>query len=591
VENVDKQYSDSSERGLLGAILTAPEMLDEIAGKVRPSDLYRTKHREIYKAIIELAASGQTPDEISVSNRLSDIGKLEEIGGGYYITGLREACPSAALGKTYARQIREYAFKRGRINTARRIARGDVSTSATLEEVPEAYQRFNASDSGNAELLADRQKGKIKYNHTQKKWYCWNGFYWQKDETGKTIELAKAAALERQKMALIIADSAEKRVALNFAVRSEEHRKLVDCLRAAESLPQFSTSERDWLEDSGLFLQCENGTVHLSGECEFLGGNQGYMIKQSTRINYEPDAKCPRWERFIQEIFDSDQDLISFVQRAIGYTLSGLVKEQVFFLLWGGGSNGKSTLLEVLRCILGDYAKNARFEVFLRKWGNGQSNDLARLHDARLVTASEANPSRALDEETIKSITGGDTVTARFLYQESFEFQPMLKLWLAVNHKPKVKDTSHAFWRRVLCIPFEVQFESENMDSNLLNELLSELEGILNWALRGFEQYVNQGLDPPAAVRNMTKEYRSESDIVSQYKEERLREIDNKDMNIAAKLLYTDFKDWFEANYAGDKVMSQKMFGTRMADLGHKSQNIGGRRLYFGLELLNDLPR
>jgi putative DNA primase/helicase len=215
----------------------------------------------------------------------------------------------------------------------------------------------------------------------------------------------------------------------------------------------------------------------------------------------------------LEEIFGGDRQLISFVQRAVGYSLTGDTREQCLFILHGNGANGKSTFLEILLKLLGSHAAITSFSTFLVHQNPGTPrNDVAKLHGARLVKATESQKQAMLDEAAVKEAVGGDTLSARFLFKEFFEFRPQFKLWLATNHRPSIHGTDDAIWRRIKLIPFERQFSGKQRDSKLREKLESELPGILAWAVRGCLEWQRVGLGTPPVVEKATLSYRQESD-------------------------------------------------------------------------------
>ena len=460
---------------------------------------------------------------------------------------------------------------------------GNAEEIDTVSNESNAPIKFNQTDAGNAELLIHLYGNIIRYNHTDRMWLKWNGDYWKSDEKIYINELAKQSAKYRQEYALSINDTQKKRNEANFAFGSENQRRILDCINSAKTIEKISTTAAEWNRDP-LSLQCDNGLLILAENVEFVKGKPEFMISKSTRIKYDANEECPLWKKTIQEIFSNDVEMAQYFQRCVGYSLTGVTSEQKFFLLFGTGANGKSVIFEILGDILGDYAINTRFDTFERKY-NKQSNEIARLHGYRLVTANESGDTKKLDSELIKAITGGDKVTGRFLYHESFDFSPQLKLWLASNSLPTVTDTSHGFWRRVQIIELQEKFMGNNADLDLVQKLKSELPGILNWALEGFRQYTMFGLNPPNKVNNAVDKYRTDSDIVAKFVEECIEEV--KDEIILAKYLYEYFAKWYEENYAG-KPITQIIFGKRMGSIGYKSEKIGGKKKYTGVKIIHE---
>jgi len=281
-------------------------------------------------------------------------------------------------------------------------------------------------------------------------------------------------------------------------------------------------------------------------------------------------------------VFDGDNELIGFIQRAIGYSLTGDISEQCLFLCHGSGANGKSVFLTILRSLAGRYGYNAPFSTFELRSRAGIPNDLAALAGRRLVTASEVTENARFNEARIKELTGGDRVTARFLRAEFFEFDPVLKLWLAVNHLPVVLDESHGFWRRVRLIPFTQQF-SHDADPALDSTLAGELPGILAWAIRGVLAWQDQGLGSPAAVMAATATYKEESDPLGDFLSATC--IEGAGLEVKASAAYVEYQSWAESQgIRGREVMSGKTFGVRMtARFVKQKRNTG--KVYLGVGL------
>ena len=451
--------------------------------------------------------------------------------------------------------------------------------SAEYEGSPD----FNLSDAGNAEFLAANYKNIIRYNHTEHCWLIWNGQYWKKDFKNVIHQFAIKSAKKRQRDASNIVDHDKKNIAFKFGVKSEDHNKIQSCLSITKSIEGIATLSSDWDKDQGL-LQFNNGTLDLRTKL-FRDGKPEDMISYCTGYDYAPNANCELWRKSLNDIMDNKNEMISFLRRAIGYSLAGETSEQCFFMMYGTGANGKSVVLEVIRRILGDYSKDSPFTAFERRFaGNAQSNDLARLHSIRLVTSSESGFSKRLDEERLKAITGGDPITARFLHKEFFTYNPHFKLWLAVNSLPKTEDFSDGFWRRVRVIPFEVQFKGDGEDKDLTSKLMNELPGIMNWAIAGYKEWQKIGLSPPDKVIQATHDYQVESDIVAEFVENFV--VEDKESHIMAGELYKEFEDWHEKECPG-KPMSQTSFGRRVSMvINQKSDKIRGRKVYVGWKLV-----
>lgn len=581
-----QNHSKEAEEAVLGAILIDESILNDIRGLVRPSDFYYDVNGKIYTAIIELNDSAIPIDTVTLIKYLQENDNLEKVGGAYKITGLRDSCPTTANSVVYAKSIRNYAKERQIKKIGYRIGKGDEKASTELLELLKSeptYKEFSQSDSGNADLLVHLYGDRIRFNHTERMWLIWNDHYWQPDEENRVNELAKKSSKYRQQQALTINDTTKKMKEVNFAIKSEDQHKIVATLNSAKTIAQVSTIANNWNTDP-LSLQCDNGLLLLNGKVDFILGKPQFMISKSTRIKYDKNEKCPLWEKAISEIFSSDGAMVEYFQRCVGYTLSGLTNEQKFFLLHGTGANGKSVIFEIFKDLLGDYAQNTRFDTFERRY-NKQSNEIARLQHSRLVTANESGDTKKLDCELLKEVTGGDRVTARKLYHESFDFSPQFKLWLASNSLPAVNDTSLGFWRRVQIIKLREKFLGDSADLDLVNKLKAEIQGILNWALDGFERYADIGLDPPKKVENAVEEYKVDSDIVLQFVSEFV--VPHKGNIIPAKHLYECFLEWYIENYT-DMPITQIRFGKKMREMGFKDVKISGVKKWMDLEIIKD---
>jgi putative DNA primase/helicase len=263
-------------------------------------------------------------------------------------------------------------------------------------------------------------------------------------------------------------------------------------------------------------LTVMNGTLDLrTGE---MGEHRREdLYTRFVPVEYDPVAECREWLVFLNRVLNGNEELIAFLQRAMGYSLTGSTGEQCLFFLHGSGANGKSTFLEILRALLGDYAVQADFATFLENRNDGPRNDIARLFGARVVTSSEVGEGKKVNESLVKSLTGTDRVAARFLYAEAFEFLPTFKLWLAANHKPVIRGTDTAIWRRIRLVPFTVEIPEGERDPELPNRLRAELPGILAWAVQGCLLWLESGLGVPDQVRAATDAYRRESDILGAF--------------------------------------------------------------------------
>lgn len=447
---------------------------------------------------------------------------------------------------------------------------------------PRNYQR---TDAGNAEMFAARCGEIVRYDHRQTRWMIWDTRRrrWVKDLERKVRNLAIKVARLRLGAAADISDDSKRKEQVRWALQSEDRHRLDATLELAKSLPPISDNGKGW-DANPLLFGVPNGIVDLlTGKLR--EATQEDRITNLSPVAFNPSAKCPRFEGFLSQIFNGDQELIRFIQKAIGYSLTGEVNEQCLFCCYGSGANGKSTLFGVLHHIfgLGNYAANLPFSALELQTRN--SNDLVMLVGARFVTAAETREGMRLNEQRIKTLTGGDAITARFLYHNSFTFSPTHKLWLAFNHKPIIADDSEGMWRRVRLVPFTRQFKPVEQDRNLMETLKAEASGILGWAVKGCLLWQQEGLGIPKAVFTATAAYQSESDHLGQFINECCL-VDPK-ASVSSAALCSSYQDWTKDN---DEVpLPRSVFGERLKRRGYQTDRGGhkGTRLWMGLELAN----
>ncbi len=445
-------------------------------------------------------------------------------------------------------------------------------------QVPDAP--FHRTDAGNGEHFARLYGDRIRYDHRRGRWLVWNGNWWRDDDRGEVRRLAKEAARDRYLSGAGIADLDERRAEARFAIASENRNRLEAMLTAARSESPIADAGDRWDADP-LLMGVANGVVDLRTG-GLRPGVPGDRITLHNDVAFDRDARCPRWERFLDEILEGDASLIDYVRRAVGYSLTGDTSAQCVFTCWGAGSNGKSVFLATVRAIAGGYATNTPFATFEQMSRSGIPNDLAALAGRRIVTASEVNEGTRLNEARLKALTGGDPITARFLHGEFFTFQPVLKLWLAVNHKPVVKDDSHGFWRRVRLIPFTRRFSSD-ADPGLIHQLRAESPGILAWAVQGAIDWQRDGLEAPDPVTAATEIYRAESDPLGDFLDDCT--VSAPGVEAAAGSLYSAYRSWAaEASLREREVLTSTAFGGRLSGRYQKVKRKRGW-VYLGVGL------
>jgi putative DNA primase/helicase len=346
-------------------------------------------------------------------------------------------------------------------------------------------------------------------------------------------------------------------------------------LRECEQHLSLNTSD---LDRDGSLLCVTNGIVNtVTGE--LMDHDRDRLLSKICHAEYSDKVDCPRWKGFLDETFGGDADLIRYVQKAVGYSLTGNTWEHCAFFLYGTGRNGKSTFLDVLSEILGDYAVNIQPETLMVKQAQGgPTSDVARLKGARFVTTVEPNEGARLNEGLIKQLTGGDRVTASRKYENEFEFTPEFKLWMGTNHKPVIRGTDIGIWSRIHLIPFSVQVPTERIDKALKYKLLEEASGILLWAVDGCLAWRREGLRQPAAVADASREYKNEMDVLASF----LEECTSDGGEAESGELFRAYLAW--AKELNEYEMSSTKFGREMGKRYQKRPSHGSN-YYYGLSL------
>lgn len=386
------------------------------------------------------------------------------------------------------------------------------------------------------------------------------------------------------------AELARLNKALSRSIQS--YTKFRSIMFLAKQNPSLRCSERDFdkelykVKSGSLLIDLITGKVRQVESSDY--------ITQQLGCRYNPDATCPMFIKFINEIFFYNTDMVEFIQRLFGLCLSGDVSPEVFVVFYGIGANGKSTLLSVIKHVLGTYAKEAAPETFVAANKSAIANDIAMLKNIRLVVTSELPGNKQLDENRLKAMTGSDSVTARFLYSEYFEFLPQWKIIMATNHRPKIVGTDYGIWRRLLLIPFDYVCITQNQDPTLKEKLITESPGILNWMIEGFSKYWNDGrgrkaLKVPPAIDAYIEEFHDEENALRRYIKTECYTTAEECLMVYSRnscpleVLYEAFLNWAQA--VGVSIPNLTMSGLkrRLLDMGYRSKPIGGRYYYEGI--------
>ena len=453
--------------------------------------------------------------------------------------------------------------------------------------VGETGQRryYTYDDTGNALRFRDANAGLIHYNHVDGCWIYWDGVRWASDENGEIKRRADKMLADMAKDLKEMQDDPAYNAYKKHLSRSRSHRGKEGFIAEARHLEGVPVLPSE-MDRAGNAFTVRNCLISLKTG-RTAEHDKKYMISKLAPVTYDENAKCPRWDRFIEEITCGDKSLQLYLQRMIGYCMTAYTKEQCMFFLYGNGSNGKSVFVDTIAYMLGEYAASCQPEtVMMRDRNNTARGDLARLKGARMVVTSEPNDGCRLDEGIVKQMTGGteNKLTARFLYGREFEFAPEFKVIMSTNYKPVIKGTDNGIWRRVRLIPFTAEFTKENRDPQLTEKLRRELPGILNWAIAGAVGWCKEGLPPCAIIDEAGQEYRSEMDRVQQFLDDCTTRSESS--STQASTLYKCYKAW--CSEQGDRfpVGSTKFFMELKRRF--KSRKTEAYNEYIGIKI-NDL--
>ncbi len=439
---------------------------------------------------------------------------------------------------------------------------GDDDFERALDAAADAELLSGATlkrtDLAAAERLVAERGDDLRFVGAWKKWLAWDGARWKlDDENGAAlcaIETAKVVAEE----ALAACDSVNRRIAasgksdaldeekkeadrnLAWAASLQSASKVRATLTLAAALPALAVSHAN-LDADPWVLNVPNGTIDLR-TAELRPHRREDLITQLAPVAYDPDAKCPTWDAFLERAMGGDGHMLAYLQRLVGYTITGSTREHVLAFCYGEGANGKSTFLNTLHSMLGDYATPARRKLLFARRNEGHATEIATLFRKRFVTCSEIAQGQAFDEELTKDLTGGDPLNCRRMCEDEWRFDPTHTIFVAGNHRPIVRGDDEGIWRRIRLIPWTVTIPAEERDKALPERLRAELPGILAWAVRGALEWQRVGLGDPPAVADATAAYRESQDVLGQYFAERTR-LDPA-ARMTRKALREDYEAW-----------------------------------------------
>lgn len=440
-------------------------------------------------------------------------------------------------------------------------------------------------DMGMAQRFLDTFSHKFLYSMIDKMWYMYNGSYWEQDNQGLVEKAADRVINNLKNEEHTIPEDTDKdafeKAWQKFVKRERSRSSKVNMVNEIKHLVPVLHNQWDQehmlLNTPSGYVDLTNGTLH---DHEYQK-----MFTQETGVDFSENVDCPLWLDFLNQTFQNDQELIHFIQKIIGYSLTGSNSEQVMFILYGNGRNGKSVLLNIIKYIFGSYAKTMNATTIMQKRmgsSQGATSDIARLEGARLVVSSEANEGDRLDESLVKQMTGGDTLVARYQYGKDFEFDPVFKLFMATNHKPKIYGTDEGIWRRLVIIPFTHTVKKKNVDKKLEDKLKAESMGILKWAIEGAMMWQSEGLNPPDVIQKAGKEYRKEMDIIEAFIDECC--VTNDSYKVKASELFDAYKNWANEtnNWEG---MNNNKFAREITKRSFQRKRVTSGIYYLGIDL------
>jgi putative DNA primase/helicase len=440
-------------------------------------------------------------------------------------------------------------------------------------------QDIQDSDIANAKRLAARHGRDLKFT-PERGWHVWDGRRWAVDD--KCVQVQARAKETAIAIFDEIRDAADRDSRMQHAKRSQSKAAIEAMIWLARSEPGIPARLTDFDKD-GWLLNVGNGTLELRTG-QIRPHSRADLITNMVDIVFDRAAEAELWDAFLWRVLDRNDELYAYLRRFVGYLLIGDTSDQSLHFLFGLGANGKSVFCEVLMRLLGDYAMAASPDMIMIRRHGGIPNDIARLRGVRAALMNETTQGTRFDEAKLKDLTGGDTLTARFLHQEFFDFRPTHRIVIRGNHKPAIGGTDEGIWRRLRLVPFTVSIPPDEQDRDLLRKLEGELPGILNWALQGCREWQDGGLKPPSVIAAAVRQYREESDTVGRFIAEccDVRKL----AQVKSSVLFKRYQEFCEA--AGERWLASKDFPTELERRGFQWKRAKQSSMFLGVELHAD---
>ncbi len=575
------------ERAVLGAVLLDPNHWRQSA-VLRPDDFSLDAHRKIHSRMFDLATSSRPIDIVTLCDELDRHKELEAVGDYGYIASLLDGVPDRPSIEHYVKMVRANADRRRAAKLtekAHRLAEDPSVSTAALAEIGNDLTELAAgieplppqfSEEALALRFSRKYEGELRYVAGWGRWMCWDGTRWREDDTLAVFDRCRAIC----RRASSECGDAQERAAVKIAAAQT----VAAIERLARADRRHAATVDQWDADPSL-LNTLAGTVDLRTGQILKHRRDDYITKITAA---GPGGDCPLWLRFLERVTGGNSELLTFLQRVIGYCLTGSTREHALFFLHGTGANGKSVFLSTIAGLLGDYATSAPPSAFTASSTEQHPTDVAGLRGARFVTATETEEGRCWAEAKIKNLTGGDCVKARFMRQDFFEYVPQFKLVVAGNHKPGLRSVDDAIRRRLHLIPFAVSIGAQERDLDLAEKLKLEYTGILRWAVEGCLMWQREGLNSATVVRDATDNYFAAEDAIGRWIEDRCSL--GRGYWVAGASLFANWQQW--CDQTAESPGTQKRFTQGMQARGFQSERTGGNgtRGFVGIALRDDIP-
>lgn len=455
--------------------------------------------------------------------------------------------------------------------------------SCVVVYTPQENKRYDLNDTGNAHRFADKFGEDVKYNVDNKMWMIWNGMNWQYDVFNNIKNLAEILIEQMRMEASMITDHDKLKESLHNIQNLLNKRGKDNMLTESQHLPMIPVNN-DMFDKNDYLFNTQNGVINLKTG-ELIPHNKMLLLNKIGYTEYNK-KDCPLFKKFIYDIFENNEPLIHYLQKAFGYSLTGDCREQCMFILVGDGNDGKSLLLQIIQEVIGDYSATSNPDLLLDKKTQSQNlSEVARLKGIRYCVVNELKMGDKLNESGVKDITSGNNkIVARFLYGNEFEFLPKMKIWLATNYEPKIIGTDKGIWRRIVKIPCHRNLQEDEVDRDLIYKLRTEKDAILNWLVEGCLMWQREGLEMPQCLKDELNEYRTDMDVIQRWLNEYC-EIGNTYIERSGDL-FDNFKNYCIKN--NEFPMSQTLFGRNFSKKFNKKM-YNGATVYQGVRLKNEI--